>query len=207
MLTLDIKIKELFFDRLAVIERIGKDRARFLRNAGRYIQRTARNSMERKGKARKPPKNMNGRAYQKWLEEIDRQPSSPAGQPPYVHSDDPVRTLKNILFAFNTANQSVIVGPVGLRHKYLRGQGGIIPPELHEFGGSTVIPEKQVTFPNGGRKWVRRGSRVRPNQKTRNRRATYPARPFMAPAVAKTQSTGKFKELWFTNANAMRAAG
>jgi hypothetical protein len=194
MLTLDIKkAKQFFFDRQKVLDQVGVDRARFLRNIGRYVQRTARNSMKRKGSARKPPKNMNGRAYEKWLLEIQKQPSSPAGSPPFVHTSDSVATLKNILFVFGSSKESVLVGPVGLN-----GRGGSIPA-LHEYGGTAQIQEKQVTFQRGGSKWVPQGRRLRPGQKTRRRNATYPARPFMAPAVVKTQSQSKFKDLWFSS--------
>jgi hypothetical protein len=199
MLTLDIKkTKDFFFDRLKVIEQVDKDQLRFLRNAGGFARRTARNSMKRRGKARTPPKNMNGRAYQKWLLEVEKQPASPAGTPPFTHTDSAVTTLKNILFAFG-GKDSVIVGPVGLN-----GSKGSIPA-LHEYGGTAHIPEKQVTFQRGGSKWVPRGRRVRPGQQTRKRSAKYPARPFMAPAVAKTQS--KFKNLWFASESSGRAAG
>lgn len=191
MLTLNARIKDLFFDRQAVIDQIGKDRARFLRNIGRYIQRVARSSMKRKGKARKPPKNQTGKAYQRWLDEIQKQPASPPGTPPFVHTDDKYATLKNILFAFNTVD-SVVVGPVGLR-----ATSNV--PSLHEYGGSQTIHEKKVAFPNGGHRWIPTGRRgARRGQPLRARRVTYPARPYMAPAITKTQSTGKFSDLWHT---------
>lgn len=206
MLTLDIKIKELFFDRLPVKAQLDKDQLRFLRNAGGFARKTARNSMKRKGKARKPPKNMNGRAYAKWLEEAVRQPASPPGTPPFAHTDSKVETLKNILFAFGGKN-SVLVGPVGLNGK----RGSL--PALHEYGGTQGISEKLIGASAGdkravvrsSRRWVPVGRRKpAPGQPTRRRQATYPARPYMAPAMAKTQS--KFKDLWFTSAASARAA-
>jgi hypothetical protein len=195
-----VRIKDFFFDRLRVIARVEKDRLRFLRNAGGFARKTARTSMKRKGKARPMPKGK--KARERWALEIRKQPASPPGSPPFCHTDDAVVTLKNILFAYDMGSGGLVVGPVGLRHKYSQSQGGIIPPALHEHGGETKIPEKEVLFSNGGRKWVARGKGVRPNQRTRNRTAKYPARPFMAPAMAKTQS--KFKNLWFSNG---RAAG
>lgn len=223
MIALDFKkSKQFFFDRQAVIDRIGKDRAKFLRNVGRYVQRVARSSMKRRGKARKPPANMTGKAYQNWLNEIQNQPASPPGKPPFVHTDSDFATLKNILFAMSST-ESVMVGPVGLRSSNA--------PSLHEFGGSQTIGEKLVSFtdetysgPAGrdsstgrftkgektvvkGRRWVPRGKRgVRPGQPTRKRRAGYPARPFIGPAVQKAASTGKFKDLWHTSASSMGAA-
>lgn len=237
MLTLELKTaKDFFFDRQAVIQRIGRDRARFLRNAGGFARKTARNSMKRRGSARKPPKNMNGRAYAKWQEEVRLKQASTAGSPPNVHTSDAVRSLRNILFASSSNDVSVIVGPVGLRHKRLRAGGGIIPPELHEYGGTTPIHEKlqdvspaiprktgrrRLLTPSQkaamirrlqakglyapGTKWVPLGRGAKKGQPTRVRSATYPARPFMGPAVAKTRD--KFKDLWFTNAAALRSVG
>jgi hypothetical protein len=196
MLTLDIKkTKQFFFDRDAVIEQVGVDRARFLRNVGRYVQRTSRNSMKRKGKARKPPKNMNGRAYARWIDEIQNQPASPAGSPPFVHTDDAIATLKNILFAFG-GKGSVVVGPVGLN-----GRSEV--PALMEHGGTQVVREKTIGAVAGGRRWVPVGKRgARPGQPTRRRTATYPKRSFIGPAVGKTQSQSKFKDLWFSSGRA-----
>lgn len=186
MIILKLKAaKRFFFDRQKVIDQLGKDRARFLRNAGRYVQKTARNLMPRKGKSRKPPKNLRGKAYLKWIEEIKNQPASQPGKPPHVHSDDPNRTLKNILFIFN-GNNSVIVGPVGLE----RSRASV--PSLHEHGGTQLIREKRV-----GKVWAPMNGRRRPGQPVRSRMAKYPARPFMKPAVEKTKGTGKFKNLWF----------
>lgn len=216
MLTVNAKIKEFFFDRLKVTAAVDKDRLRFLRNAGGFARKTARNSMKRKGKARKAPKNASSKAYAKWEEEIRKQPASPPGSPPFVHSDDPTRTLKNILFAYNTIGRSVIVGPVGL--------GKSNAPALQEYGGSVTVREKLASFtdeeiidgPAGrdsrgkftkaprrivkGRRWVPLNGRARQGQPTRTRRTSVAARPFMAPAVAKTQS--KFKDLWFSGSQA-----
>lgn len=215
MLVLDVrKAKKFFFDRAAVTSVVDKKKLAFLRKAGGYARRTARNSMKRKGKARTPPKNMNGRAYAKWLDETRNQPASPAGKPPFVHSSSEVETLKNILFVFNT-KESVGVGPVGLN-----GKKGRVP-SLHEYGGSQQVTEKLVSFtdeeivdgPSGrdskgkftkaprrivkGRRWVPLNGRARPGQPTRRRMANYPARPFIKPAVVATEK--KFKDLWFSS--------
>ena len=216
MLTLNIKkAKQFFFDRQKVLAAVDKDQLRFLRNAGGFTRKAARNSMKRRGKARKPPKNMNGRSYAKWQDEVLKQPSSPAGSPPFVHTDNDTVSLKNILFVFG-GKDSVVVGPVGLNG----GRGRF--PALHEYGGSQPVREKLASFtdevtidgPAGrdskgkftkaprkivkGRRWVPAGRRpARPGQPTRTRQAQYPARPFMAPAVAKTRT--KFKNLWFSS--------
>lgn len=209
MISVSARIKDFFFDRLKVQNAVDKKRLNLLGAAGGYVRRTARNSMKNKGRARKPPKNMNGTAYQRWLDEIKNAPSAPPGSPPFCHTDDPVVTLKNILYGYDMSSGGVVVGPVGLRHRRLRNTGGIIPPELHEFGGTTRIPEKEVLFPRGGRRWVPVGRKnPRPNQRTRVRKATYPARPFMKPAIDKLKTKSRFKNLWFTNPGDLgRAAG
>lgn len=186
------KMKRAFFDRAAVIQQVDKDTLRFLRNAGGYGRKVARSSMKRKGKARKQPKNMNGRAGQKWQQEVTEQPSSPPGTPPFVHSDDENRSLKKILFAFQSSNKGVVVGPVLLQTARQFAIGAQPVPELLEKGGSQKVQEKMI----GGRRWVPLRGRYRPGQPTRTRTAKYSARPFMAPAQQKTKA--KFPQLWFS---------
>lgn len=198
-ISVNAKIKDFFFDRLKVIATVEKQRLKFLSNVGGFTRKTARNSMRRKGKARKKPKGV--KAIERWEKEIRNQPASKPGSPPFAHSDDERRSLKYILYAFNMASSGVVVGPVGFEQKTLRANGGTIPPELHEYGGTTQIPEKAISFPNGGRKWVPLGRGAKPGQATRRRAARYPARPYMRPAVQKAE--GKFKDLWFSG----RAAG
>jgi len=198
MLTLNIKTaKSFFFDRAKIIERVGADRARLLRNVGGFVSKTAARSMRKKGYARKPPKNMNGRAGRKFMAEVRGEVSSPPGSPPFTHSTDPNATLRKILFVFDTAKEAMVVGPVALNQKNAFGISGTVP-SLHEYGGTQVVKEKKV-----GKIWRPMGKRqARPGQPTRRRKATYAARPFMAPAVKKTQSTGKFKQLWFSSGGA-----
>lgn len=194
MLTLNIKTaKKFFFDRQKIIDRVGVDRARLLRNVGGYVSRTAARSMKKKGYARKPPKNMNGKAGDRFRAEVRGEVASPPGSPPFTHSTDPKATLRKILFIYDTSKEAMVVGPVALNQKNAFGMSGTVPA-LHEFGGTQTVKEKMV----GGKVWRPIGKRgARSGQPTRRRKATYPARPFMAPAVKKTQSTGKFSQLWF----------
>lgn len=83
-----------------------------------------------------------------------RKKPSSPGSPPSVRSRDTYATLKNILFGYDAKTHSTIVGPVLLRNKSAKYS----VPKLHEFGGSVL----------------------RRDGKT----ARYPARPFMAPALA-----------------------
>jgi len=83
-----------------------------------------------------------------------RKKASSPGSPPSVHASGKYATLKNVLFGYDVRSRSTIVGPVLLRNKSAKAS----VPKLHEFGGSVL----------------------RPSGKT----ARYPARPFMAPALA-----------------------
>jgi hypothetical protein len=153
------QIKELFFDRPAI--QLAADRAsrKVLSKAGAFVRRRARSSIRR------------------------RKGTSPAGGPPYAHSKDNVATLKNILFGYDPAAQSVVIGPLRLNQYHYLGpqlRAGTVP-QLHEFGGRIGFREKRV-----GKRWVASGRRrPRPGQPVRVRIATYPARPFMGPALEK----------------------
>lgn len=164
MMGVSYKVKKYFFDRAKVQRLIGERRARFLRNAGGFVQKTAQRSMRRVGKKGKP---------------------SPVGQPPRWHGDANF-SLRKILFAYDPAIDGMLVGPV-IGNKKARPTA----PELQELGGQTTILEKRV-----GATWVPLGRRRRPGQPVRKRRAQYPPRPFMRPALAKTMATNKFPGLW-----------
>lgn len=169
------KLKDFFFDRSAVEKALDRATKKVLSKAGAFVRRRARTSMRR------------------------RKAIAPPGSPPSAHSKDPVATLKNILFGYDPARQSVIIGPVRLNmQQYLGPQlvAGTVP-ELHEFGGRVGIREKRV---NG--RWRSSGRRrPRPNEPTRVRLATYPARPFMGPALE--AEAPNFPDLW---SNSVRAA-
>lgn len=170
MIGVTYQLKDFFFDRMKVQAQLDKQRLKFLNRAGGFVRKVARNSMRR----RKKP--------------------SPPGTPPSAHSTDKVATLKNILYGYDPQRESVIVGPVKLNQKmYFNGrlQAGSVPA-LHEHGGRAGVREKLV-----GKEWRPVGRRKpRPGQPVRVRTATYPARPFMAPALEKAAS--KFPALWFS---------
>lgn len=89
-----------------------------------------------------------------------RKKPSAAGSPPSVHSSSNYATLKNILFSYDPKNDSVVVGPVKLNLRRANRLRSMTVPQLHEFGGTV-----QVISSKGPRT------------------ATYPARPFMKPAL------------------------
>ena len=96
-----------------------------------------------------------------------RKKASIPPNPPSVHSSDSFATLKNILFAYDRDAQTVVVGPVRTK------QATITAPALHEFGGATIIKTK--------------AGRGRPSTR---RRARYPKRPFMGPALQAELTAG-----------------
>jgi hypothetical protein len=140
--------KRFFFDRQIVINAVGRASAKNLSNAGSFIRQSARSSLRRRKKASSP------------------------GEPPSVHSQDRVATLKNIWFVFDPAQRSVVVGPLKLNGSRLEGSNRETVPSLHELGGTAVV---------GGRR-------------KRKRRAKYAPRPFMGPAMER--ELPKFAGLW-----------
>jgi hypothetical protein len=170
-----MKVKNMFFDRALVKREVGKQNAAALGKIGAFVRRRARSSMRRRKSASAP------------------------GHPPSAHSKDPVATLKNILFAYDRANMSVVIGPV-----LLNGSRGSVPA-LHEFGGAANVREKKIVNPLSGQfEWAPTGRRgARPGQQTRIRQAQYAARPFMGPALA-AEAPG-FPSLWVTSAGGRAA--
>ena len=103
------RMRKVFFDRRAVIDRIGRAKAAVLSKAGAFIRRSA------KGKIR----------YAKSV--------SKPGNPPHAHEskkggkDSPLREL--IFFAYDDRTNSVVIGPTPFR-------GTAIVPRVLELGGS-----------------------------------------------------------------------
>lgn len=120
-----MKIKDMFFDRAAVIDRVGVARVKVLSKIGAFVRRRARSSMRRRKKASAP------------------------GKPPSVHAGQ----LKDMLyFGYDPGTESVVVGPV----RFAKGEA----PALNEYGGQAQRRRFGVV-----------------------RTVTYPARPFMGPAL------------------------
>lgn len=152
---LEITIKDYFFDRELVQELLDKEGRDELNRMGARIRKVARSSIKRKGKARKPPKNVDGRAYQRWLEEQKNKPRSAPGQPVFQHTDHPSINPKNIWYAFDGAD-SVVVG----MGKTLARSGAPVPKEI-EFGSEKYAknPRRRIRKLGGGGE-VRVGGRV-----------------------------------------------
>jgi hypothetical protein len=169
-----MEAKNLFFDRQAVTSQVDAATRKALSKAGAFVRRSSRSSIRRRKRVSRP------------------------GEPPSAHSTDPVASIKNILFAYEPQNQSVVIGPVRLNGKQVVG-GAIVSgtvPQTLEFGGTVGLREKRV-----GKRWVSIGRRkARPGQPTRIRKVKYAPRPFMGPAL--DREAPKFPTLW---ANSVRA--
>lgn len=163
-ITLSLNVRRMFFDRPEVQRQLGRRILRFLSLAGRDVRQQARKLLG-------PP---------------SRRPPRPPGNPPRTRTSDERATLRNILYAMSGSRSapSVIVGPVRLNQVNLSAinPGSIPVPQLHEFGGTVDIREESL---DGGKTWWRRDMRFRPRswKQYRTRRARYPARPFMRPAL------------------------
>ena len=170
MTTLTFSIKEFFFDREKVAKALTKANKKALSKAGAFVRTAARGSLRRRKK-----------------------PSSP-GQTPSIHSKDKNRTLKKILFGYDPATESVIVGPVGF--------GKATAPHTLEKGGQVSVRVKSK-HGNSGRKatprqaaaFKRRLAAGMVRRKPIVRKViAIEARPYMNPALHREYP--KFPELW-----------
>lgn len=155
MAGLEVTIKDYFFDREAVQDLLDEEGRSELNRMGARIRKVARSSIKRKGRARKPPKNVDGRAYQRWLDEQKNKPRSAPGEPVFQHTDHPSINPKNIWYAFD-GSDSVVVG----MGKTLSRSGAPVPKEI-EFGSEKYAknPRRRIRKLGGGGE-VRVGGRV-----------------------------------------------
>ena len=135
-----MRIKDLFFDRPAVTGAVNAGKRKALSKAGAFIRTAARTSIRK------------------------RKGSAPAGKPPHSHEGS-LRRL--ILFGYDKASDSVVVGPVGFEKS--------IAPSALEYGGRTIVT---------GKHRGRRETRV----------VRIAARPYMGPALER--EAPKLPPLW-----------
>lgn len=151
--------KSGFFDTSAVTRRLARYERRVLSLFGRNVRQTSRKSIKirRKGFANRDER---GRFLKKG--ERARSISRP-GQPPFAHTADKFKTIRNILYYYDRQRGSVVIGPVKLG-----GVKGRQVPSTLEYGGRGRV-------------------RVRDTQAgvTKTVRASYRPRPFMHPAYDK----------------------
>ena len=135
-----MRIKDMFFDRAAVVRTVNGTKRKVLSKAGAFIRTAARTSIRK------------------------RKGSAPAGKPPHSHEGS-LRRL--ILFGYDKAADSVVVGPVGFKKS--------TAPNVLEYGGDTIVLR-------------RRGGRLT------SQRVKIAARPYMVPALEKERP--KLPLLW-----------
>ena len=140
-----VTIKDYFFDRQLVKDTLDVEARKGLTRMGGYVRRTARSSIKRKGEARKPPKNKDGSAYQRWLAEQKQRPRSKPGDPVFQHSSHAVVNPKNIVFGWD-GKDSVVVGMMAV---WDGRPGKPIPHEI-EFGSEEQGINTRRTIRNLG---------------------------------------------------------
>ena len=171
-ITVDVKIKEAFFDRASVVSAITAHERKVLSRIGAFVRRRAITDV-----LRRSSKGKRGRT---------RAATARPGMPPLVHSRNRHASLRNIQFGLDPLALSVVIGPVGLPDKRLRGSTAQTVPELQEFSGSALVEEYR--FP-GSDVWNPGHSRNADVIK-RKRPASYAAHPFMGPALDKEVAAG-----------------
>jgi hypothetical protein len=155
---LDMRIKELFFDKARVVRAVDKVRRAVLSKAGAFIRQRARTSMRK------------------------RKASSAPGQPPSAHEGSLRRFL---YFGYDPGADTVVVGPAKTNQVFFgrdrRPVTGTVPSVL-EYGGEITIFEvhRHGTWQRADLRSRRRLAGLR----TRYRTVTIKPRPYMRPALA-----------------------
>ena len=134
---INMKVTRLFFDRPKVRRGVDRAKRRALSSAGAFIRQRARTSIRK------------------------RKGAAPPGKPPRSHEGS-LRRL--ILFGFDRASDSVVVGPVKLNKP---GEA----PSVLELGGRTTVTRRRTR---------KDGKRV-----IESKRVRIAARPYMGPALKK----------------------
>lgn len=190
-----LKVKDLFFDRKGIIDKMNRANQRALSRIGSFIRSTARQSLK----------------YRKL------ETASAPGTPPFVHrvqeqsaakkaklkpgrKAQKVSPLRELLFFFYDNNsKSTVVGPVKFGRKSLA-----TVPHLLEFGGTTVNtkfgpPSTRKATPAQSESFKRLVSQGRISVAPRPRVryvARYPARPWMGPALEKETKSDRIVRQW-----------
>lgn len=153
----DIKIKELFFDREKVQRAMDRGTSRALSRAGAHVRTSARSSIRTRkygftSQPGSPPFDHTGAALQAANKTRRKQGLAPIKQTA-SGSGLAAKGLRTILFGYEPQNESVVIGPV----RFGGNRGTSTVPQTLEFGGQA-------------RNWKGRTIAIRP-------------RPFMRPAL------------------------
>lgn len=178
MTTVTAQIQQRFFDRDKVIQQLGRDNVRKLSRMGAFVRRRARTDVLRRAPGRRGKRGKGERR------------SSPAGQPPLVHSRSNHATLRNIQFGLGNDNASVSIGPLFVPSLRPKGSSARTIPELLTKGGSARV--EQHSF--DGEQWQLGNLPQAPHHRSVN--ARYEARPFMSVALDREIKAGTVADVW-----------
>lgn len=168
--------KDYFFDRQKVLDMVDKKEGIAMNRIGGRIRLTAMRSMRSQKKPKKGP--------------LIRKASKP-GTPPRRHTDLG-KGLSKIWYNYDPRRHRVVIAPLKFNWS---AYPEMTVPELHEQGGSvTLIEAEYVINTSQGRKsqWIQVGRRgeakaKQRGQQVRRRKANYPERPYMRPALDKNR--------------------
>ncbi len=204
-----------FFDRDHVKAEMAKHGRTYLSKGGLFVKQRAKKGIKKKGLARgklseRTKKGRLSVAYLRQQQEIRNRPASPKGTPPFTHTGF---LRGDIYHAYDPARRTAVIGPSKV--PWLN--------RLHEFGGTRQTPASQRK-PNwmleiGGHGPIGiSGTQIRFAKLTTERQVakarqlaaqldttgfftkkpkpvrTYPARPFMKPALRDFE--GEADALW-----------
>lgn len=143
-----------------------------------------------------------GKFGRRVIREVQNPKPSPPGSPPFTHTPESGHQAsylgfrRNLWYYYDQSTHSVVVGP---------SKKGRMIPYLHEFGGTLKLKTwafiPQIKTLRGGMKspiimklpagqMPRDQSRWRPMRSFEHKSTTYPARPFMKPAMEFCISNG-----------------
>lgn len=196
----------MFFDRAAVKNALTAMEYKALSKAGMVVKDAAKRSIKKMGMAKpklveqkanpgmrlsdilaRTTNNRRRAVIIERIRQIKFRPPSAPGSPPHTHVPfgHMLGFRRNLYNAYDKGSHSAVVGPSK------KGSEWTIPM-LHEFGGSKGLKEfvlvpKYPRYTKPIIKWV--GIRDDPGQgwvaTGQTKSAKYPARPYMAPALAK----------------------
>lgn len=155
-LTMHASVKDYFFDRALVLNKVRAANVKRLGRIGAYVRQRGKSILRRRKRVSNP------------------------GETPSVRSRDSFANLRNILFAMDRTWEGVVIGPRFVPSLRPKRSNRHSVPELLERGGESLVTWTKV---NG--KWEP-GDRARgqlENAETVEAMARYKPRPFMGPAL------------------------
>jgi len=161
---IEAKITKLFFNQKAVIDAVGKSRAKTLGRAGYKVQQAAKALLVFKPPIKRPRYSKVPAIRKKQALDYFRRKKADSSRPgdiPFVRRKS-YPNLRSVIYAYDPTSGAVVVGPIARRNRSMNRTA----PNVHEKGGSVRIS-------------VHTKSGQKPMQ------ANYPKRPIMGPALTK----------------------